>query len=97
MTMFAATGKAPAPSGPRLDLASGLGLAAAPAFAAMAWISAIGPQGLEICSSVAGLLPVNDMALMYLLMGLFHLPPWLKFMSARSRRLDISTIRTEGE
>jgi hypothetical protein len=34
---------------------------------------------------------------MYVLMGLFHLPPWLRLMSARSRRFDIPTTQTEGE
>lgn len=97
MTMFAATGKTPAPSGHRRSTAGWLQLAAAPTFASMAWISATGAQGWEVCSSVPGLLPVNDMTLMYILMGLFHLPTWLRLMSARSRHFDIPTPQTEGE
>lgn len=97
MTMFAATGKAPEPTGHRRDVAGWLALAAAPTFASMAWISAIGTQGMAICSSVPGFLPVNDMALMYILMGLFHLSPWLRLVSSRPRRLDIPTTPTEGE
>ena len=97
MTMFAATGKTPAPSGNRRSTAGWLQLAAAPTFASMAWISATGAQGWEVCSSFPGLLPVNDMTLMYVLMGVFHLPPWLRLMSARSRRFDIPTTQTEGE
>ncbi|WP_035910210.1 MULTISPECIES: hypothetical protein [unclassified Labrenzia] len=97
MTMFAGTGKTQAPSGHRRDTAGCLRLAAAPTFGSMAWISATGVQGWEICSSVPGFLPVNDMTLMYVLMGVFHLPPWLKLMSARSRRFDIPTTQTEGE
>ena len=78
-------------------LAGWLGLAAAPTFALMAWISAADPQGMMMCSSASSLMPINDMALMYLLMGLFHLSPWLKLVSARSRHLDNPTTQTEGD
>lgn len=97
MTMFAATGKAGSPPGPAVAAAGWLGFAAAPAFASMAWISAIGSPGASMCSAASALLPIDDMALMYLLMSLFHLPPWLKLFSARARRRDISATRTEGE
>lgn len=97
MTRIAAAGKASARPGHSLYAESWLGLAAAPTFALMAWISGTGPEAMAICSSVPGLLPVNDMALMYLLMSLFHLAPWLRLCSAKGRRFDNSANRTEGE
>lgn len=57
-----------------------LALAAAPTFAVMAWVVAGAPA---ICASGSGLLPIDGMAWMYLLMSLFHLPPWLKLASRR--------------
>ncbi len=43
-----------------------------------------------------GSVPISDMALMYLLMGIFHASPWLKLVSVRARRFD-NTIQTEGD
>lgn len=63
-------------------LASCLGLAAAPVFAGMAALSAAAPPSL--CAAAAPLLPVDGMALMYLLMSLFHLPAWLGLRSGAS-------------
>ncbi len=60
-----------------------LGLAAAPTFALMAWVAAADAPRIPICSSTSGVLPVDAMAWMYLLMSLFHLPPWLKRASRR--------------
>lgn len=97
MTMFAATGKAGSPPGPAVAAAGWLGFAAAPAFASMAWISAIGSPGASMCSAASALVPIDDMALMYLLMSFFHLSPWLKFFSAGSQRRDIPFTQTEGE
>jgi len=54
-----------------------LRLAAAPVFAAMALISATNAPPLALCAAGATLLPVDGMTAMYLLMSLFHLPPWL--------------------
>ena len=68
-----------------------LALAAAPTFAAMAWVMADAPAA--ICVSDAGMLPMDGMAWMYLLMGLFHLPPWLKLVS----RPHHSHQQTRGE
>lgn len=76
------------------DLAGCLGFAAAPTFAVMASVSAVGAPDMAICSATASLLPVNDMALMYALMSIFHLAPWLKARSARSQRRTIP--HTEG-
>lgn len=58
-----------------------LGLAAAPTFAVMAWVVAGAPA--TICASDTGPLPLDGMAWMYLLMSLFHLPPWLTLVSRR--------------
>lgn len=63
------------------DRAGWLGLAAAPTFVGMAFISALGAPG--VCSATWA--PVNDMALMYLLMGVFHLSPWLRLFPAGSQ------------
>lgn len=55
-----------------------LALAASPVFAAMALVSAADAPPLALCAAGATLLPVDGMTAMYLLMSLFHLPPWLK-------------------
>jgi hypothetical protein len=59
-----------------------IGLAATPTLALMAVISAVRAPGMPLCSAApsAG---IDDMALMYLLMSLFHLPPWLRLLSRR--------------
>ena len=67
-----------------LRAAHGLALVASPVFAMMAWISgsdaphAHGPSGPNV-------LPFDGMTTMYLLMSLFHLPPWLKLASIAGR------------
>ena len=91
--MSAATGKVY--SLPEPAVAGRLGFAAAPIFALMAGISAAGSPGMTMCS--ATIVPINDMALMYLLMSFFHLPPWLKLLSARSQRRNNPVTRTEGD
>jgi hypothetical protein len=75
-------------------MAGRLRFAAAPTFALMAWISAIDASGMTMCSVGSSLLPISDMALMYLLMSLFHLPPWLELMSAGSQH---PITPTEGD
>ncbi|WP_164827540.1 hypothetical protein [Sinorhizobium meliloti] len=62
-------------------LADWLGLAAAPAFAVMALLTAGGDA--DICSSIQGASLLSGMSSMYLLMSVFHLAPWLKLISAR--------------
>jgi hypothetical protein len=62
-----------------------LGLGAAPAFAVMALLTGLlggGPMAM-ICSAVPGV-PVDGMALMYALMCVFHLGPWLTLATRRS-------------
>lgn len=71
-----------------------LAYAAAPVFGLMAGLSALDASGMAICSGAA-MLPIHDMALMYLLMGVFHLSPWLKLLFAQRRDTDLS--QTQGD
>lgn len=96
MTMSAATGKVDSLPGRAIDVVGRLGLAAAPTFALMAWISSVGSPGMTMCSAASAFVPINDMALMYLLMSVFHLSPWLKLLAARSQRSGTPT-QTEGD
>ncbi|MGO4836175.1 DUF899 family protein, partial [Rhizobiaceae sp. 2RAB30] len=66
-------------------MADRLGLAAAPSVVLMAWISAGGSPGTTMFSAAPAFVPVTDMALMSLLMRLFHLSPWIKLPSARQK------------
>jgi hypothetical protein len=58
-----------------------LAFAAAPTFGIMALLTGLTDGGEMICSSVHGGLPGNGMPAMYLMMGLFHLAPWLRLIS----------------
>ena len=60
-------------------------LAAAPTFAAMALLTAAGGGDTSqiLCSAAHGALPLNGMALMYVLMSAFHAAPWLRLIAAR--------------
>jgi hypothetical protein len=58
-----------------------LGLAAAPTFAVMAlWTAFFGGQPDMLCVAMQGSSPINGMTAMYLLMSLFHLPPWFRLI-----------------
>ena len=59
-----------------------LALAAAPTFALMAIATGSSPA-MALCAPGAGLLPIDGMTAMYLLMSLFHLPPWLRLARRR--------------
>jgi hypothetical protein len=62
--------------------ADGLGLAAVPAFAAMALMTAALGGGAEpLCSAHGSLM--SGMVPMYLLMSAFHVGPWLRLMTSR--------------
>lgn len=78
----------------RADEVGWLGYAAAPVFASMACLSAVGAPDMAICSAAALPLPLNEMAVMYLLMGNFHLSPWTRLLSARSWHRPSPTIGT---
>jgi hypothetical protein len=64
---------------PALRAADWLRLAATPTFAIMALlISFLGGDSMENHAS-----PLSGMTLMYWLMTVFHLPPWLRLISSR--------------
>lgn len=66
----------------RRNPADWFGLAASPVFAAMALLAVQADAADPICSAMTGPLPLDGMAFMYLLMCLFHMPPWMKLRSA---------------
>jgi hypothetical protein len=66
-------------------MAGWLGLAAAPVFALMAALAARNSAPTGLCMPASGLLPIDGMTAMYLLMTVFHLPPWLTLASSRLR------------
>jgi hypothetical protein len=63
----------------------------------MAWISAVGSPGVTMCSAASAFMPINDMALMYLLMSLFHVSPWLKLFPPVRSTANTSITQTEGD
>ena len=68
-----------------LDAAGWLSLAAAPAFAIMALLTGLGAWGapVALCSAAHDASPLSGMALMYVLMCVFHLAPWLRLIDRR--------------
>ena len=66
--------------------AKGLGLAATPTFAAMAAATAVWGGGpvAALCGASPGF-GLDGMTQMYLLMAAFHVPPWLRLASRRTR------------
>lgn len=58
--------------------ADGLGLAATPVFATMAVLTQIGGASSPLCTPGPPGPHLDGMALMYLLMSVFHLGPWLR-------------------
>ena len=103
MTKLGATGSTDAVPGPLGDVVGALGLTAAPSFALMAWLSARHAPDMTICSTIPADPPINDMALMYLLMSFFHLSSWLKLLSTCLSQRGVSITpatrftRTEGD
>jgi len=77
----------------RVSAAGWLALAAAPTFAVMACLTATGGPPAALCSAMSGPLSVHGMAAMYLLMSLFHLPPWLKLAFQRPRGVYMTTTK----
>jgi len=66
-----------------LGVADRLSLAAAPTFAVMALVTAVGGGGpLDmLCSAAPNTSPLTGMVPMYVLMSAFHAAPWLKLIS----------------
>lgn len=62
-----------------------LGLAATPAFAIMALLTAtLGPGPADLlCSAAHGGSPLGGMVPMYALMSVFHAAPWLRLLGTR--------------
>lgn len=62
-----------------------LSFAAAPIFAAMAVATGLlgGDPAAMICSG-GGASPLSGMAVMYGLMAIFHLPPWMRLIAQSS-------------
>ncbi len=68
-------------------VSTALSLAATPTFAIMALLAGIsggGPPDM-LCAAAHGASALGGMVPMYLLMSAFHLTPWLKLFSGRSR------------
>ena len=60
-----------------------LSLAAAPTFALMALLTALGGPSDMLCSAAHEASPLHGMALMYLLMSAFHSAAWLRLIASR--------------
>lgn len=60
-----------------------LSLAAAPTFAFMGLVAALGDGSDRLCSAGHGASPLTGMVAMYLLMSAVHMAPWLKLVSSR--------------
>lgn len=72
------------------DAAGLLALAASPVFGLMAGITASEGAAMALCGSTHGIVPIDGMTMMYLLMSLFHLSPWLGLVSSRRRDRTLS-------
>jgi hypothetical protein len=67
-------------------VAERLGFAAAPTFALMALLSAMGGGPAQMVCSPAHPSPLSGMVPMYLLMSIFHSAPWLKLIGEYALR-----------
>ena len=70
---------------PATGAANLLGLAAAPAFAIMALLTALPTAAPMLDCGMHGASPLGGMAWMYLLMTAFHTPPWLRLLARRQQ------------
>jgi hypothetical protein len=84
--------------GPRTDRRIGwLSLAASPTFAVMTGVAMHQGSQISLCSAVPGVLPIDGMAWMYLLMSVFHLPPWLRLGTGLLQREARKPHPIEGD
>ncbi|MEQ8395504.1 hypothetical protein [Thalassobaculum sp.] len=97
MTLLTAANPDSTSTGWARVVAKYLGLAASPTFALMAWASASDAAGMAMCSTASAILPIDGMVWMSLLMGIFHLSPWLTLVSGRSREPIKPADRAEGD
>jgi hypothetical protein len=69
-------------------IADRLCLAAAPAFAVMTLVTVVFDTSAAntMCASMARSAPFTGMTGMYVLMSVFHLPPWLNLIARRQSR-----------
>lgn len=95
MTTPAADNGSPTTWRPR-SVSDWLSYAAAPTFVLMGLIAAIDMSPMALCSS-AGVLRLDGMTVMYLLMSLFHLPPWLKLASTARRASNPQPKETDHD
>lgn len=76
-----------------------LGLAAAPTFAIMAvWTGFLHGQPDMLCMAMQHSSPTSGMTLMYALMCVFHVAPWLRLITGRRSRgrLALRTDQANG-
>jgi len=66
-----------------VGLAKWLCLAATPTFAIMALLTALHASPMDKLCSSGPAAPLSGMAAMYLLMSVFHSPPWLRLIFGR--------------
>jgi hypothetical protein len=84
------SGVAPRRNAAARRAANGLYLAAAPTFATMALLTGVfGGGSPDALCSTASASSLGGMVPMYLLMSAFHLAPWLKLISSRTRTSQI--------
>ena len=78
-----------------VGVANWLSLAAAPTFAIMALVTAAHGGGATGThgSGPHEALPLSGMAMMYVLMSLFHAVPWLKWIAGRRSKAQSSLLR----
>ena len=84
-----------------LGVSNGLRLAATPIFVIMAVIAGIHAGGMQhmLCSATRDTSPLVGMAPMYVLMSIFHFPPWLRLISGPLGQIlpTKATTRAPGE
>jgi hypothetical protein len=51
-------------------------------------VATAGAHAMALCAPGPGVLPIDSMTAMYLLMSLFHLPPWLTLARRRPSAPD---------
>jgi hypothetical protein len=76
----------------------GLSFVAAPTFAVMALLTAVGGAGPDmLCSAAGRAWPFGGMVPMYLLMAVFHARPWLKLLAAWRSGFAAKAVSEESD